>query len=314
MTELQTASLQAPSGLQVTVLNLGATLVSLRVPSSSGTVDTVLGYPGLESYRDDPHYLGATVGRYANRVARAGFVLDGVEYRLEANEEPAGTCLHGGPQGLHGQIFDLDVDARRITATHTSPDGSGGFPGRLQIAVVYQLLDACCLAIDFIVTSDRDTVVSLANHAYFNLGGPIGDHDIRICAQAYTPLDRHKIPTGEVRAVAGTRYDLRDMQPLRDRSYDHNFVLARPGGEPRLAAQLRSPESGLQMSVETTQAGLQFYTADHLGSPFEPRQGLCLEAQAFPDAPNQPQFPSARLAAGATLRHRTSLKFEDTFR
>lgn len=304
--------LTSATGLRATIANLGATLARLEVPAATGSVDAILRYENVADIASDTFFLGSTAGPYANRIRDARFRLDGDEYVLEANEEGPGHCLHGGSTGLHRQCFEIDADEARAECQVVLPDGLGGFPGNRTVRVIYQLVDDAALAIDFEVTTDRDTVVSLANHAYFNLGGVLSDHEIAIHADAYTPVHAGNVPTGEIRAVSDSRYDLRTMRAVGEERFDHNFALGEPNNEPRLAAELRSPSTGLQLNVHTTQPGLQFYTGDYLAAPFVPRAGLCLEAQAFPDAPNQAGFPSARLSAGETWRARTVYEFVNT--
>lgn len=212
---------------------------------------------------------------------------------------------------MHSQKFSMECDesASTIKCHVELTDGFGGFPGNRSFEVDYKLLDEWSLAIDFKATTDRDTVVNLANHAYFNLGGQLDDHRLSVFAETYTPVDKVLIPTGEKRDVSDSVFDLRELQPLGARKFDHNFVLAEAGDEPRPAAVLESPETGLQLTVLTTQPAMQVYTGDYLSDPFHPRQGMCFEAQGFPDAPNQPKFPSIRLEAGKTYRHRTVYQF-----
>ena len=309
--ELQAATLEAGDGLRVTVLNYGATLRGLEVPGIDGPIDAVLSYPRDEDYLTDAFYLGSTVGPYANRIAGACFELDANTFDLEANEVPSGNCLHGGRTGLHQRVFDMQRDEQglKVECHAHLADGAGGFPGNRSVSVVYQLLDEHTLAIDFSVETDRDTVVSLANHAYFSFGGPLAEHEIRILADEYTPVDDAMIPTGEIRSVAETEFDLRTLQALGDRQFDHNFVLSSTADGARPAAQLRLAATGVHMNMYTTQIGLQLYTGDYLVTPFAPRRGLCLEAQAFPDAPNQPGFPSARVAAGSRYWQRSIFEF-----
>ena len=300
-----TVTLQTATGLRATIADLGATLARLEVPTAAGLVDTILHYENPADIASDMFFLGSTAGPYANRIRAARFRLDEDEFVLEANEKGPGHCLHGGSTGLHRQYFDIDADEARAECQVVLPDGLGGFPGNRSVRVIYQLLGDAALAIDFEVTTDRDTVVSLANHAYFNLGGALSEHEIAIHADAYTPVQAGNIPTGEIRAVADSRFDLRNMGAVTEQQFDHNFALGDPSNEPRLAAELRSPATGLQLNVHTTQPGLQLYTADYLAAPFAPRAGLCLEAQAFPDAANPVGFQSARLNAGETRRART---------
>lgn len=304
-------TIEASSGLRVTIVDVGAAIQSIRVPVSGGMIDAVLSYTDLGSCLTDPYYLGSTVGPIANRVSKAAFTLNGIDYRLDQNEPDRGNCLHGGTQGLHVQRFSLarDESRPRITCRKHLVDGYGGFPGNRSIEVAYELTDDRSLAIDFNVATDRDTIINLANHAYFNLGGRIDDHLIQVSSRTYTPVDDSLIPTGERRHVRGSVYDLRELQPLGDRRLDNNFVLENSAKEPRLAARLQSRVTGLKLDVLTTQPAIQVYTGDYLDQPFHPRQGLCLEAQGYPDAPNQPNFPSTRLAAGATYRQRTIYRF-----
>ena len=309
--ELETAMLESRAGLRVEVLNLGASLLSLSVPTPDGRVDTVLRYPDVDDYRTDEVYLGTTVGPFANRIRDASFTLDGERYQLDANEA-SGHCLHSGASGLHGQLFALhkNASATAVACRTILEDGLGGFPGKRQVTVTYRLLDELALAIDFEVTTDRPTVVSLANHAYFNLGGAIDDHELMLYADTYTPVDAGTVPTGEVRPVDGGDFDLRTSRRIGAARFDHNFVIRGELDVLRPAARLASPASGVMLELSTTQPGVQLYTADGLAAPFQARAGLCLEAQGFPNAPNEPAFPSTRLDPGVTYRQRSLYRFE----
>jgi aldose 1-epimerase len=304
--------MEVPGGLRVTILNLGAAITSIMVPAADRLIDTVLSYPEFEDYLDDPFFMGSTVGPYANRITSGRFTLNGQEYFLQRNETSTGHCLHGGENGLHRQYFDLQRDAggTRIQCRAVLANDAGGFPGRREVIVVYQIVNGLSLAIEFQVTTDRNTVISLANHAYFNLGGNIEDHNIRVWSDAYTPVDDTCAPTGEIRSVAGGKFDLRMLTRIGGKVFDHNFAVNKCSGEPERAATLQYPGSGLQLDMYTTQPGVQVYTGDHLAAPFKRRQGLCLEAQGFPDAPNHPGFPSTRLVAGKTYRQRTIYAFK----
>jgi aldose 1-epimerase len=308
--------------MEVTLLNYGATIQAIRVPTESGVVDAVLGYANLDDYFRDQFYMGATVGRFANRIGAARFSIDDKNFSLDPNEMPAGTCLHGGRDGFHQHFWQVRSleDEAAVQYSYVSPDGESGFPGKLEVTVKYQLVTDYSLVIDFEATTDADTVVNLANHAYFNLDKQqhsIDSHDIQIEADQYTPVDGDLIPSGEIREVEATRFDLRRRTELRatssdddqSRQYDHNFVLRNGDGMQQKVATLSSPQSGLTMYLHTTQAALQLYTGDYLADPFRPRAGLCLEAQRFPDAPNQPTFPSARLAPGDVYQQRTIYEF-----
>lgn len=310
-TRLQTMALESPAGLRLSVLNIGAAIHRLDVPVAGAQRNVVLTYADIGAYASDRYFVGATVGPYANRIRDARFALAGRTFLVEANEPSTGHCLHGGSDGLHRQLFELQVDAgaAAVRCRCQLHDGVGGFPGNRAVEVIYQWLDGWSLAIDFTVSTDRDTVVSLANHAYFNLGGPVDDHVLRIDAEAYTPTHASNVPTGEIRSVAATGFDFRKPKRIAAARFDHNFVLSGSGSEPRLVAELAGGDGALRLQLHTTQPGLQLYTGDGLGRPFGPRAGICLEAQGFPDAPNQPQFPSATLAAGATYRQRTIYAF-----
>ncbi len=310
-TRLATVSLESRAGLRLSVLNLGAAIHRLDVPAADGPRNVVLTYADVAAHANDPYYVGATVGPYANRIRDARFALDGEPFAVEANELSTGHCLHGGSEGLHRQLFSLEADpgGASVHCRCELHDGVGGFPGNREVEVVYRWLDDWALGIDFAVTTDRDTVVSLANHAYFNLGGSIDDHVLRIDADAYTPTHASGVPTGEIRSVTGTVFDFRRAKRVAAVRFDHNFVLSGHTGTSRLVAELGSGDDDLQLKLHTTQPGLQLYTGDALGRPFAPRAGICLEAQGFPDAPNQPQFPSTRLAAGSTYRQRTVYEF-----
>ena len=309
------------SGFRVAVLDLGAAIHSIELPvPGRRPLNVALNYAHLDDYLDDHYYMGSTVGRYANRIANARYTLDGTTFELDANEGESGNCLHGGANGLHRQFWSVErgADHSRIDFRHLSPAGSQGFPGNLDVAVSYAIVDSYSLAIDYVATSDAQTVLNLANHAYFNLDGgdnSIDGHALQLPATMYTPVSASKIPSGSIAPVTGTQYDFTRPRHLHDgvsgvgRVLDTNFVLSDSGGELREAATLYSPASGIRLVVHTTQPGLQVYTGDGLGEPFCPRQGICLEAQNFPDAPNEPRFPSAVLRPGDTYRQRTILEF-----
>lgn len=258
--------------------------------------------------------MGATVGRFANRIRGGRIVIGDDEYQLDVNEPTTGNCLHGGAGGLHRQQFELDHQSHSSTLVcrHISPAGSQGFPAELCIEVRYQLIGECALSIEMLATADAGTVVNLANHAYFNLDrqkGRIDTHRLSVAASRYTPVDESQIPTGEIAPVDDSAFDLRVMSALAQRSFDHNFAPDGGPGEIRLLAELHSPDSGVGLSVHSTQPGLQVYTGDFLAAPFSPRQGIALEAQGFPDAPNQVGFPSASLLPGETYRQQTIYEF-----
>ena len=296
-------------GLVLRATNYGGTIVSLHAPDRDGRPgNVVLGHDTLDGYLRDSRYVGAIVGRYANRIAHARFTLDGTTYRLTANHGP--HHLHGGRTGFDKVVWratPIRADATAgIVLTHTSPDGDEGYPGALAARVTYTLTDGPALVVDYRATTDRPTVVNLTQHSYFNLAG-VGDilgHLLQVDADAITPVDDGLIPTGAIIPVAGTAFDFRSPTAVGARlgpGYDHNFVLRRTGPGLVHAARLVDPPSGRTLDVHTTEPGLQLYAGA--------RAGLCLETQHYPDAPNQPGFPSAILRPGAEYRSRTVFAF-----
>lgn len=337
-TPIEAVELSNSRGVRARVITLGATLQSLSVPDARGkSADIVLGYGNAQQYLDDPQYFGATVGRYANRIANGRFTLDGKEYLLPTNDGP--NHLHGGPQGLDKAVWTLmEVESgspARAVFTHLSPDGDMGYPGRLEVTAIYSLGDDNALTIEYRATTDAPTIVNVTHHAYFNLAGEAGnatvmDHRLTLFADRFTPVDETLIPTGERRAVAGTPFDFRKPKPIgrdiRDgeneqlrfgHGYDHNFIVNGEPGELRPAARLVDPASGRVMELLVTAPGVQFYSGNFLdgtsvgksGRVYRQGDGLCLEPQVFPDSPNQPDFPSARLDPGQTYVNRMVLRF-----
>lgn len=319
-------------GLRARVMEYGACLVSLEVPDRDGkSADVVLGFDRLDSYLTRNPFFGVTVGRYANRIAGAGFTLDGVEYRLTAN---AGrNHIHGGARRSfdkvlwHGSGFQNDTEAG-VRFTHRSLDGEEGFPGKLDCTVTYVLADDNTLRISYTAVTDKPTIVNLSNHSYFNLAGAgNGDvlgHELTINAPWYTPAGEGLIPTGEIRRVAGTPLDFTETHQIGERigaltdtrGYDHNYVLTGSHGSAVLAARVHEPDSGRIMEVWTTEPGVQLYTANGLrnvqgkqGRVYNRHHGFCLETQHFPDSPNQPHFPSTVLRPGQQYRTTTVFKF-----
>ena len=324
-------------GVEARIMTYGASIVSLKTPDRRGHFENiVLGFDELEPYLAGVPYYGATVGRYANRIANARFALDGTTYPLSANDGP--NSLHGGKRGFDKRVWRADTakgGANRLRLTYVSGAGEEGFPGELTAHVTYRLGDDDSLEIDYEATTTAPTPVNLANHSYFNLAGDprlsILNHSLRINADTFTPVDANLIPTGELRPVAGTPFDFRrttaigariegaDQQLKLGRGYDHNWILraARPGSALRLAAVLTDPGSGRVLEIRTTQPGLQFYSGNFMngkpageGSVFGYRTGLCLETQHFPDSPNQPAFPSTILRPGETYSEKTVLTFK----
>jgi aldose 1-epimerase len=323
-------------GIELRVMTYGAAIVSLKTPDRAGQLkNIVLGFDTLDPYLAGVPYFGATVGRYANRIANGRFVLDGKTYQLPQND--GANSLHGGIQGFDKRVWTARANpgahGAELRLTYVSAAGEEGYPGALTAHVTYRLADDDTLAIEYEATTTAATPVNLANHAYFNLSGDptrtILDHQLTINADRFTPVDATLIPTGELRAVAGTAFDFRapyaigkriedaDEQLQRGHGYDHNWVLNKPQpGALTLAALLQDPDSGRSLEIRTTQPGVQFYSGNFLngkpaggGSVFQYRTGLCLETQHFPDSPNQAAFPSTILRPGQVYREKTVLAF-----
>lgn len=323
------------NGMEARLMTYGGVLVSLKVPDRRGKfADVVLGFDNLAGYLQKPPepYFGALIGRYGNRIGGASFTLDGVKYTLPKNDGQ--NTLHGGTRGFDKVVWEAKpVGNDSVQLKHLSPDGDQGFPGNLSVTVVYTLTDKNELKIDYSATTDKDTVVNLTNHSYFNLAGQgvgnvLGDI-VMINADRFTPVDKGLIPTGELRNVAHTPFDFRTPHAIGDninasdeqltygKGYDHNFVLNRTGSGLQLAARATEPKSGRVMEVLTTEPGLQFYTANQLdgsihgkgGASYGPHAALCMETQHFPDSPNKPKFPSTELKPGATYHTTTVFRF-----
>ncbi len=292
--------------LSVDLMNYGATILAIHVPDRKGErANVVLHFDDLAQYaREGPErtYRGAAIGRYANRIAGARLVIDGKTYQLDANE--GANVLHGGPRGFDAVIWrTVYSDSDRVAFAYTSPDGDQGFPGTLEASVSYQLTPRG-LRVSYTAVSDRDTVVNLTNHSYFNLAGSgrCGQQIVQIFANSYTPVDDRLIPTGAVESVEGTRFDFREPRPIGSDPYDVNLVLAGEGL--RRAALAGDPVSGRVLEVQTTEPAVQFYTGDP--------SGFALETQHFPDSPNHPEFPSTLLRAGTVYSSTTLLLFSVT--
>ncbi|GAV43324.1 aldose epimerase family protein [Streptomyces acidiscabies] len=300
------------AGTRVRILSYGGIVQSVEVPDRDGrTGDVVLGFADLAGYLGHPEpFLGALIGRYANRIAGARFALDGREYTLAANNAP--NSLHGGPVGFDKVVWDAEeVGPYGVRLSRVSPDGEEGFPGRLDVSVTYALDASGGLRISYEATTDAPTVVNLTNHSYFNLAGSgvATGHELRVAASRYTPVDATLIPTGEPAEVSGTRFDFRTSRKAGD-GYDHNFVLDKGvTAEAEEIAELHDPASGRTLTVSTTEPGIQVYTADHLSAPFAPCEGIALETQHFPDSPNRPDFPGTVLRPGEVYRSETVYGF-----
>ena len=304
-------------GFEVTITNYGGAVVSLKTPDRNGRFcDVVLGFETLEDYIHNPRYFGGLIGRHANRIDHGRFSLGGTQYQLTQNNGV--NHLHGGFRGFDKRVWQVKDDSSILRLEYLSADGEEGYPGNVRASVAYKLSDNA-LKTHYEATTDRNTIVSLTNHSYFNLGGS-GDilgHELMLNADSFTPVAEDLIPTGEIKSVENTTMDFRNSRPIEHGGYDHNFVLNDYDGSLRLAARLYEPASGRVLEILTTQPGIQFYSGNFLdgsligkrGVVYEQYTGLCLEPQHFPDAPNHANFPSTVLKPGETYRHVSVYRF-----
>ena len=315
-------------GITATVINYGATIVSVEAPDRAGKgADLVCGFDSIEGYQSESNpFFGCVCGRYANRIAQGRFSLDGTEYTLTINNEP--NTLHGGLVGFDKKVWDAEIDGNAVKMTYTSPDGEEGYPGTLTVELTYSLSEEGELRLAYAATTDQQTVLNLTNHSYFNLAGAdqgsVHNQLIRINADHYTEVDDNATPSGKLLPVADTEMDLTLPTPIgkriaevQGRGYDHNYCLNKPElGALSLAAVATDPDSGRMMECWTTEPGVQFYTANYVenvagkkGATYNMHESFCLEAQHYPDSPNHAHFPSTVLAPGETYRQTTIYKF-----
>ena len=335
--EVNAFVLKNARGMSVQILDLGGVIASIKVPDSSGNFsDVTTGFDYPQPYLDGAGYMGAIVGRYANRISGGKFSIDGIDYSLAKNN--GDNAIHGGLVGFDKKIWDVEflvgLHDSKLKLSTFSPDGEEGYPGRVEVSVTYTLNDQNQLTIDYSATSDKATIINLTNHAYFNLdghqAGSILEQEVMLNANHFTPIDQSSIPTGVILDVAGTPLDFRqrkaigldieseDRQMTFGSGYDHNFVInhSEPGSV-SLAAEVYSPNSGRVMKVYTDQPGVQFYTGNFLngklvgkeGAVYGRRSAFCLETQHFPDSPNKPTFPSTILQPGDQFASRTIFEF-----
>jgi aldose 1-epimerase len=337
-TAIEMVRLRGDKGFEVRLITYGAALQSIFVPDRAGRLaDVVLGRVDLAGYLAVRSFLGATIGRYANRIANAAFELDGERFQLPAND--GANALHGGLAGFDRKPWTItavgETPAPFVRLSHVSPDGEEGYPGQLRTDITYRISGGAELSLEFSAVTDRPTIVNLTNHSFFNLagveaGGDILDHQLMIAADTYLPVSAAGIPLGAASKIEATPFDFREPHRvgarLRDadqqvhirQGYDHNFCL--PGGvtsAPRLAARLEDPGSGRVLELWTNQPGVQFYSGNFLDGTVTGKYGrvhrqydaLCLEPQVYPDTPNRPDFPSARLDPGQLYRHASLYRF-----
>lgn len=333
-TQIDAVTLTNARGVSTRIITYGATMQSLIAPDRAGRrADIALGFPNAAAYEHHGSYFGASVGRFANRIANGRFTLDGRAYQLAKNNNGV-AALHGGERGFDKQVWRIlnvtSGPAASVTMGLTSPHNDQGYPGTLTVTVTYTLDEKNDLKVDYRARTDRPTIVNLTSHGLFNMAGEGAANDamgnrLTILADRYTPVDANLIPTGVLTPVAGTPFDFRTPQlvktRLRDgrdpqivlgRGYDHNYVLrGRPGGVPQLAARLDDPVSGRRMDILSDQPGIQFYSGNFIdgttvsksGKVYRMGDGVALEPQHFPDAPNRPEFPSVRLDPGKEYRN-----------
>ncbi|WP_028296448.1 aldose epimerase family protein [Olivibacter sitiensis] len=321
-------------GVVLSLCNYGARIVSLSVPDKDGkSTDVVLGFNHIQDYlQASERYFGVTVGRYANRIAKGSFRLGEREYRLDKNN--GDNCLHGGREAFQDKIWDRQVNnPNRVAFYYVSSDMEGGFPGTLRVCVEFELTDSNEIIITYQARSNKDTVINLTNHAYFNLNGEgnglVDEHIAYLAASRYLPVDEHQIPTGDILNVAGSAFDFLKEKALgkdwsseeqvnRVGGYDHCFVLdERVNSAEQVAARVTSPDSGICLEVLTTEPGIQLYTGNSLdgkdvgksGKAYVKHSAFCLETQHFPDSPHHAQFPSTFLPAGKEFVSKTIYRF-----
>ena len=327
-------TLRNANGVEAGICNYGGLVIFLKVPDRHGRLgDVTLGYDKLEDYLKDSPHFGALIGRYGNRIAKGKFTLNGQEYTLAVNNGP--NALHGGLKGFDKVVWQPTIRATRegpeLELNYVSRDGEEGYPGTLRVTTIYSLTPDNALKIQYRATTDKDTVVNLTHHSYFNLAGQgdILNHQVMLPADTFTPVDRTLIPTGELRPVAGTPFDFRTPTAIGARigqddeqlkfggGYDHNWVINKPLGQLGLMARVYDPASGRVMEVLSTEPGLQFYSGNFLdgknigkgGWAYKFRNGFCMEPQHYPNSPNQPNFPSVVLKPGQVYHNTILYRF-----
>lgn len=326
------------SRMEMAVTNYGAKIVALMIKNKNGkAIDVVLGHDSIQDYiNSEEAYFGSICGRYANRIAKGKFTLDNKEYTLAVNNGP--NALHGGIKGFNAVVWDaVQRSENTLELTYTSKDGEEGYPGNLEVKVIYELTDQNELVIRYFAHTDKPTVLNLTNHSYFNLSGAgdpyIGDHTLRINAESYLPTDETSIPYGNPEKVAGTPFDFRNPHTIGERideqveqliwarGYDHTYILNK-GEDAKIisfAAECSSPKSNIKMEIYTTEPGVQVYTGNWMSGNmrgkhdqrYPARAAVCFETQHFPDSPNKPEYPSTVLRPNEEFQSITAFKFSD---
>lgn len=334
--EVNIYTLTNSKGMKAEIINYGGIVVSLKVPDRQGQIeDVVLGHDKLEEYFVNKPYFGAIIGRFANRIENGNFEINGIEYKIAKNDGE--NHLHGGMIGFDKVVWDAEIVEKEgipaLELVYLSKDGEEGYPGNLRVKVTYSLTEDNALKIDYYGISDKDTVINLTNHSYFNLSGQgsgdILNHQVMINGDSFTVNDQYSIPTGEIRNVKGTPMDLTKLtkvgenididyeQLVYGKGYDHNWVLSKEGNSCEKAAEVYDSKSGRVMEVYTTKPGIQFYSGNFIeasevgkgGASYDKRGGLCLETQYFPNSIKHKHFPSPILRAGEEYKHCTIYKF-----
>lgn len=318
-----------PEGMEVEILSLGATVKSIDLPGADGMTNVCLGYASLNDYKEDVFFMGATVGRFANRIDKGKFEIDGKTFQLPVNNNS--NHLHGGPEGFAKRYWHLvEQTESSLTLGLLSEDGDQGYPGNLSVQAEFKLEAGMKFFVEYRATTDSATPINLSSHMYFNLNGltqdketsVITNHEVQLNAGQFTPVLETMIPSGDIASVAGSAFDLRncvllseclnidDSQLKIGAGFDHNFVVDGIEDEFRCFGCVRSPDSGIQMTLYSNQPGVQFYTGNFLADPFVKHAGLCLETQNFPDAPNKRQFPNSILDVSDVYIARSLFEFK----
>jgi aldose 1-epimerase len=322
------------NGVEARIMTYGGIVLSLKVPDKNGQLgDVVLGYDNLDSYVKNSPYFGAMIGRYGNRIARGRFKLDGSNYQLATNNYP--NALHGGVKGFDKRVWvgegHISADGQQVILRYTSKDGEEGYPGNLRVTATYTLMRDNALRLEYEAETDRDTILNLTQHSYFNLAGhgDILNHKVQILSDKFTPVDATLIPTGELKPVDNTPFDFRNPTAIGARiaqddeqlkfggGYDHNWVINKELGKLELVARVNEPESGRVLEVFSTEPGLQFYSGNFLdgtitgkyGRVYGHRAAFCMEPQHFPDSPNKRDFPSVVLKPGEVYHNTIIFRF-----